>query len=601
MRPSRYAVALLALACAPAEPGPPKPGLLPFPSLHHLKDGRVHPDGTLPAAATPIPVERWATRTGFSPVQTVVVDLGLAIDPTSLPGLDQIGEPGSVRLWDLTAEAHVPCFAELDAFPDQPDASRRLLIRPAAPMTPGHQIAVVITTEVRTATGEALPVVPWFAALLDGRPHETLVAWEPAYTSLAERLRDAGLPEPALAFEFPISDGTETLRAMLRGTELPTAYTFTDTLDADGDELPSRAWRRLSGTFTTVDWLGEAGQLTLDPNGAPIPQGTVQAALEVYLPQSVRDATAGTAPVWLFGHGIFASPDVYLNYDDDESAVQELADRAGAIVIATTWRGLTTTDLGVPLGVAGDFGRFPELTDHLAQGVANAAALVKLIQDGDLLDDPLFAGLADRSTLRYYGISLGGIEGAVLTSQTPALSHAVLHVGGSTWSTMLERSVHWTLFEDALLRTLPDPGDRQLAYAASQLFWDPVDPANYTDDLRERSVLFQLAVGDDQVPNLSTYTLARGVGATVLSPSPHPVAGLSEQAAPGTPAIALFDPEQGNDEASNRPATDTTSHETPRTWEGAKLQVLRFLEVDDPGMVEHFCGATPCTPARTGP
>ena len=145
------------------------------------------------------------------------------------------------------------------------------------------------------------------------------------------------------------------------------------------------------------------------------------------------------------------------------------------------------------------------------------------------------------------------------------------------------------------------PRDRQLLYSISQLMWDPVDPALYTSELADRSVLWQVALGDDQVPNLTSYTVARGADATLLTPSAHTPWGLASDAGPlEGPALSTFDPQMGNDDDTNRPASDSLSHETPRGWEGCMAQTLAFLDGEMPGLVAHFCGAEPCSVDATG-
>lgn len=589
-----------------AEPGPGLPDRPPFPSFAYMADGHVALPADLPHAATPVPVERLGWRTGFSPVQTAVVSFRDRIDAASLPGLGSAPTGGSVQLWDLTDGAPVPCFAELDAWPEG-DTVPALLIRPLRPVPVGHRVAAVITDRVRTEAGAALPVEGWFEAAVQGRPGPGLEDVAQDLAGLVDALKDLGVQdELVLAFDWPVSDGTAPLLSMLDSLATPSSWTFDRSEDADdGASLPPGIWRRELGRFTTDNWLVDDGQFALDADGMPMPQGTVDVPVEVYVPDSVRDAAPGSVPVWIFGHGIFSKPGNYLADGDDPSAVAELADRAGAIVVATVWRGLTQGwpgDLVVSVDVGSDFGRMPDLTDKLAQGVANTVALSRAMLDGDLLSDPVFGGLADGDALRYYGISLGGIEGAVVMATQPDLPHGVLHVGGSTWSTMLERSQHWELFETLLVGSgIDDPRDRQLLYSVSQLMWDPVDPALYAEALRDRSVLWQVAVGDDQVPNVTTFTLAGAVGAKVLTPVATVPEGFATMASDGRgPAMSLFDPQMGNDDASNRPASDSEAHETPRLWEGTKLQTLRFLEVDDPGVVAHFCGPTPCSPQATG-
>ena len=601
------AAACAAAGCAdkaPAEAGPvPKSPLWPFPSAHLIEGGQVAiPEGLLEAGETPLPVERVNWRAGFSVVQTAVIDPEVELDIESLPGPADAESAGSVQLWDLTAGERVPAFAEVDAYPDQ-DAPPALMVRPLAPMVAGHRIAVAITTDARTAEGDPLPSPAWYAALMAGEAVEGLDAsWADHYQDLASTLEGLGVGPLALAFDFPVDDASAPLRAMVDAVGVPAAWSFTGVDDADaGDEVPAGSWVQLTGTFTVDSWLVDDADFEIDAAGLPALQGTAEADLFVHIPDSARAAAPGTVPVWQFGHGIFSRPENYLADEDDPSGVIDLADRAGAILIATTWRGLTTSDLLTPVEVGNDPGRFPELTDKLAQGVANNVALSRLIVEGGLLDDPLLMGLPDRDTVRYYGISLGGIEGHVLMALSDAIDHAVLHVPGSAWSTMLERSSNWAQFEPLVRDAIDDPRDRQLFYAVSQLMWDPVDPALYVDDLGGSSILLQQSIGDEQVPNMTTELLARGIGAILLFPGATEPFGLESAKAPlRGPALAHFDPQTDPIPDENRPAPVTGAHHTPRLWDGAKLQTMRFLDPLDPGVVEHFCGLSPCTDDNDG-
>ncbi len=589
---------LLPMLGACVAPGPARPSLAVFPSHDLIVDGHLALPEDLPSAATPVPVERLAWRTGFSPVQTAVFRMTEELDGTSLPGLDGPAFGGSVQIWDLTAGVEVGAFAELDAWPDPADPPP-LLVRPLRPVPVDHEVAVVVTSAVRMADGAAFERVPWFDALVDGRPEAGQEDLAPPVQAMMSALAELGVEDVSVATGWTVGDGTRPLRSMLTDLPIPTAFRFYQEDDADEvDTLPVGTWRQGQGYFTTQNWLADGVAFDADDQGVPAAQGEVEATLFVHIPDSVRDAEPGTVPVWIFGHGIFSSPSRYLADPDDPSNVVALADQAGAILVASTWRGLTTGDFGAPVAVGGDFGRFPELTDKLAQGVANAAALVRLVQDGPLLDHAIFAGKADKNTVRYYGISLGGIEGATLMALTPSLPHAVLHVGGGAWSTMLERSQNWSLFEELLTGSgLDDPRDRQVLYSLSQLFWDPADPASYTDELQDRSVLWQFALGDDQVPNLASYVVARGAGAKLLRPTldivgMEPVDGPS----PG-PVVTLYDPEEGSSDATNRPAEDTTSHDAPRHWASCTRQTMRFLAAEDPGVAEAPCASHVCTAA----
>jgi hypothetical protein len=458
-------------------------------------------------------------------------------------------------------------------------------------MIPGHEIAVVLTSAVRTADGAALSVPAWAQAQ----------ERDPASAALATRLAELGLVDVALAWSFPVGDGRPLLRTLLDDAPVPGAYVFSRVRDADEEEpgrMPAGAWKILEGTYTVPNWLAEDRGFEVDGSGMPQLQGETEAYMMVLVPESLRDAPAGEAPVIVFGHGILGEPSDYLASSDDGAGVIALANALGAVVVATKWRGLTEDDQPEALAVAMDFGRFPELTDKLAQGVANTVALARLAHDGPLADDPALAGKVRRGDVRYYGISLGGIEGAVTLANTPEIGLGAFHVAGAAWGTMLERSSNWPPFEMLVVRGIEDPADRQLLYAASQMLWDPVDPASWTEELSTRNLLWQEAMEDNQVPNLTTELLARSVGARLGTPSVTQPFEIQTVALPaGGPILTQFDPMTERLERANRPAPNTNAHGIPRAWAGCRQQVVTFLSE---GVAEHFCGEGACTAENTG-
>ena len=567
----------------------------PFPNADLIVDGHVALPEGLPAAVTPWDVSRVAWRTGFSPVQVSVAKLWdiAEIDPATLPAQAELGIGGTVRIVDLTDGSEIPCFAELDAFPDAVAAGERaLLVRPMQAMTPGHTVAVVITDGVRTAEGSAFPHATWDRA----------VAALPHYAALAESLRALGIEGVALAWDFPISDGTAQLRTMTADVAVPTTYSLDRVRTADTPEdgaVPVGTWKNAEGTFTAANWLVDDQSLELDGEGMPIVQGQGEMEVYVHIPESARSAAPGSVPVVLFGHGILSSPERYLNDADDPSGVVALSNQMNAIVVATVWRGLTYDDLLHAVTVSNDFGRFHELTDMLAQGVSNTLALEELIAAGPLLDDAIFEGKADRSNILYYGISLGAIEGAVTLANQSRIDHAVLHVGGSSWSTMLERSSDWPAFEQGIARTIPDAADRQVLYALMQLYWDAVDPVSYAADLEGRNILFQEAIGDNQVPNISSEVLWRSMGVPLAAPFANQPYGFTTTTLPAFgPVVVQYDPELGMPAEENRPAADTGAHNAPRLWPGCASQTAHALRND--GEVVHYCGDSVCSAENTG-
>ncbi len=464
-----------------------------------------------------------------------------------------------------------------------------------------------------------------FAAVRDEEPGEDPVALH--YDALLTRLTDLGVARESvvMAWDFPV--GThDNIAAPLDAVvqrmkdELPVDPAFAPAVSIDalldrdaGDAPASGLWRELRGSFLLTHhlWVDDdqasdeehdGGMFRVDDEGLPIPRGEAPAYFVAVVPESVRNADPGTVPVVVFGHGIFSAPAEYLAAPNDPNSTVELLDRMGAIGIGGEWRGLTERDRPDAIRVAVDLGLFPLLTDKLVQGVSNQLALPRLMRtgfreheafqnaDGDSYIDP------DR--IYYFGISLGGIEGLTLMAHTDVVEHAVAHVPGSVWSTMLERSTNWNAFEPFVIDHVPAASDRQLIYAASQLLWDPVDPVTHFLDLADKSVLMQVSIGDEQVPNFTAEVIARGAGLAAVSPSVTDPAGLDPLAAPAGPGASgfmEFDLLTEPPPDVNRPAAGSTgAHTGIRGTDEVISQVDAFFASGAEGTITHPCGAAPC-------
>jgi len=140
---------------------------------------------------------------------------------------------GGVRMFDRTAAAWVPCFAELDSHEGVTDPA--VLVRPAVALPSGHDVAVVVTTDV-------IPRPVAFEALVLGQESESLSAIADTTRGLLDELAAAGLPteDVALAFDFPIHGPTDVLDSAA-ALATPGAFRFTEvrTLD-DASTAPPR-------------------------------------------------------------------------------------------------------------------------------------------------------------------------------------------------------------------------------------------------------------------------------------------------------------------------------------------------------------------------
>ena len=553
------------------------------------------------AGSAPAPdPSRLAWRTGFSPSQTGILRLP-GIDDSDFPRADALrpGE-GSVRLLDLTDGAWLPVMAELDAHPDA--AEPALIIRPMVVLPQGHDIAMVVTTG-------AMNRLDSFDALVndDAPGNDDLVK---DTTDLVDAIEAAGLSasEIAVAWQFPVDDPRKPLQSAMQQLDVPGTWRFQITRDRDnGDAVVPTAWRTATGKFDVQDFLVDDKTLNMAADGSVSPTGTAEAHLYVHIPESVRDAPAESVPVLIFGHGIFANPELYLDEQDDPSNLVNLANEAGFIVVGTRWRGLTSTDVVEVVAAANDFSTFATVPERLVQGQVNTRTLIELVHDGAFFDDPLFVGdsgqkLPMDGRAVYYGISLGSIEGAILLANDAPVDAAALHVGGAMWSTMLERSSNWTTFEDLMVTGVPEPSDRQLLYSISQLWWDFADPASFAPDLVDKPMLYQYSLGDEQVPNMTSEALARSIGLPVLTPNNYVPFGLetTSPTGPGSRAMVQLDPEVPPPSAQNRPAEVSGAHTGPRQWDGVRDQIIDHLTLGSEGQVVHHCGAAICSESNQG-
>ena len=608
-------------------------GIYPYPSIHLMTQDdstatgwRVDIDAQkfpIPAGGTPLPEERINRLDGFSVANSSVVLLPDAdIDPDVLPSKNDLApsvQPDSpVQIIDLSSGARIPCFAELDAHPNTTGPEDRvLLIRPLSAMAWGTRHAVVLTSALTDRSGSTIPTPERFAALRDGGDvHPGLRAYVDHYESMFVALEDAGVARSEIVLAWDFWTGTEDvvhahLDQIIDATraDLPADPAHEPDYEVDwmsdtdeGFELGVSQWRLSQGSFELANYLDESGMFTLDENANPVPQDDADVYYMVMVPPSVRDAPAGTVPVVIFGHGIFASPYVYIGKEDDTESVCRLMDRLGAIAIGTKWRGLTTEDMPDAVRVANDFGQFPLITDKLTQAVANAMTLPRLLQT-DFAEADVFqardgsGSLIDPSRIYWYGISTGGIEGAVTMANSEHLQYAVLHVGGSIWSIMLERSSNWAPYENWIEDTVPAPQDRQLLYAVSQLMWDPVDPITHLEDMRNKSLLMQESMGDEQVPNMTTEALARSEGIPLMVPSIDDPYGFETDGGPlgpGSSALMQYDPQLGRQDDANRPAHVNGAHGAIRGTEEVMSQIEAFFTPGQEGTIIHPCDGEPC-------
>lgn len=605
--------------------------LLPWPSDHFARTGRV----ALPASAMPVSARGEAidpapfAREGFSLLPAPMTVLPVTPDEASLAGEDRVadslGPDATAVIVNVATGARVPCFAELDRWPDiQPDRVP-LYVRPAVRLEPGTRYAVGLRG-LRAPGGALVEPSPFFRALRDGSPLEgsDVEARRGDLDDVFAALETAGLArgELQMAWGFttaPESAITADLLAMRDGMmELPAgACAVTSVEDAlEGDELPPELWRRLRGTVRVPLYLLgaeptlEQSRIARDAGGRPLRGDSVEVPFLAILPETLRARVAeGGEPgrAVVYGHGILGS-----RAEADSPWMHSQASELEAAIFATDWWGMSEDDLArVVLALTRNFGTFAATTERLHQGVLNVLALVRAVRETCAalpeLSVPLEGGGSaaayDPAATYYYGNSLGAILGAVVAGVAPDLERVVLGVGGAGWPMLVKRSDAWRGFNAFLEDTYVDPVERALLVAMSGLLWAPVDGITYAPHLLadplpgaiERRVLLQIGVGDVAVSNVAAHVLARSAGLPVTTPSVAEPYGLATTAGPAPAALTIYALE-GVDAlppGSRDPGPDTPTHDGVRSLPSARVQIDAFLRAD--GEVVHPCDGA-CDP-----
>jgi hypothetical protein len=214
----------------------------------------------------------------------------------------------------------------------------------------------------------------------------------------------------------------------------------------------------------------------------------------------------------------------------------------------------------------------------LSQGVLDTLQLAALTREGGLLEDPELLRLADPTQVFYVGVSLGSIEGAVVERDRPVVPRAVFHVAaapGRRCSSAPATGPCSRISSSPACRRRGTASSATRCRSSTGIRWTPRTTSPSCD---EQPLLWQEAIGDDQVPNLTTETLMRGVGATLLEPSVSVPIGIVSSAAPTHPRGVSSTPELGIPPTSTGRLRRRAAHGVPREWEGTKEQVLRFLD-----------------------
>jgi hypothetical protein len=625
----------LRAGCNPLGGGDHEDCLTPFPSSYYLQPDAKNPSRlmvTLPAAALPVSNKGvaldpapLAARDGYSPATPIIAYFPTPIDPTNLPGphaiADSLKPQSPVQLFRYDDGSRVPLMAELDGNAGEGER-QALMIYPALRLQPQTRYVVAIRG-LSDTRGQAVPALQGFAALRDGQlaAGSERARLKPRYDELFAFLggtQGLARKDLQLAWDFTTASDEPLSNRLVRMRDTAWAYKPGPGQDppppavtiqkVNDTGLTDPLLRQILGTFTVPSFLNDDsadsdGTLKRGADGEPVVRGYGQFPLVIHIPKCAATAM-GPLPVMIFGHGMFGGA-----LDEMDSGYErEIIDRLCVIQIGTDWIGVAEADKAyVAANVLSDWNKVSHVTERLQQAHLNFATLARLIKQGglDALPSLQLNGrlVLDSKRVYYYGISNGAIQGLTALALSPDLQRGCLNVGAGFWSHMLWRSTDFQQLAVVLGLSYPDPLDRQVLVALSQPLWDYVDPATYAPHVLkdvlpgnagQKRVLYQMGLGDAQVPNLMTYALIRTLGLGLLTPPVEAVFGIGQVPAPAPAAFVQFDigqmPRAG--ETDVPPADDNKVHEAIRRLEAAKAQLQAFLQED--GQVIDTCNGKPC-------
>jgi hypothetical protein len=333
-------------------------------------------------------------------------------------------------------------------------------------------------------------------------------------------------------------------------------------------------------------------RLARSADGKPMVMGTYRAPFTAIVPQCAIDS-ATPVPILIYGHGLLGDSTQAAS-GGTRIAAHELC----MVAIGTDMRGMSDVDVPNVVHSLNDANQGPAIFDVLVQGMINHVALVQIAK-GPMAqtlfrkqnNDPI----VDPTKVVYYGISQGGIMGTTVCGIDPVIERCVVQVGAINYSMMLERSHDWPTYRTTLIGAYPDPLDTSLIIALMQWEWDRTEPTVVADSITNggfpgtpaKQVFMQMAIADDEVPNIASEYQARTMNIPVLTPSPYVPEGVTPSATPVSSGLVIFDFGLGNTiPLTNEPPPDNNVHSNIRNKRAAIEMMRRFYEV---GEIQQMC------------
>ena len=623
------------------DPIDPSECSLPWPSNLFLAESTDTPTGavlnfgptTLPRAKnSQIKPDAWNGLDGYG-VSTPMLFKAKNLDLSTLPSEADArgswdGEIGQAALLKVEADGsltRIPFWVERD---QREEASNALIyIRPAMILEEGTRYIVALRN-LKDESGAALERSPAFDALVknQGYADAELSGRQDRFNEVFDALETVGMDreELYLAWDFnTISDealhghmlkGRELMLADLNGAGPAMTITATETYQRDDEQAPNynaHIAYQFTGTFRTPKIVKSEGPgyvFNYDENGELAIAGHEERDFWIRVPYSAVGSGAAPAGLMQYGHGLMgAGSQVRGSFNG------RIADTYNYIHFASSWTGMSDSDITAVGSVLTNFSNFRFLSDNMHQGILEFMVLAK----GMMHTFPTRTEVTDLEIqvnpdqLYYNGISQGGIYGATYVAVSPDIDVGHLGVPGLNYNLLLQRSVDFDEYAEIARIVYTSPTVLGIALVAAQTLWDMTDPSSYYRHLsadpfpgnNEKYVLLAPAKGDYQVSPLTNLVAANSdAGVAVMSGWGRDISHFGLEETPYGPPEAPYKGSGivmynlGNPWApgGNITPTDegTDPHGIPRYFYEHQAQMMHFLESG--GEIIDVCNGNGC-------
>ncbi|MGJ8668243.1 MAG: neutral/alkaline non-lysosomal ceramidase N-terminal domain-containing protein [Oceanococcus sp.] len=263
----------------------------------------------------------------------------------------------------------------------------------------------------------------------------------------------------------------------------------------------------------------------LNPDGArygdglPDVLGSINVPFICTIPSQASAAEPARAGI--YGHGLLDQRGA-IRYD----GVDDMSREHNYVFCAVDLFGFSQGDIPNVASTLVDLSNFGVVPDASQQGLLHYLALARSLRSANgFASHPAFQdaqgrSLFDNREIFYDGNSQGGIVGGVVLAASPDISRGSLGSLGMNYSTLLRRSVDFTLYSIPLYTAYTDELDRNLLFGMMQMLWDRSENNGYAHHITDNSAFggpdnvakLDPQFGDHQVTMWSADVMARTMG-----------------------------------------------------------------------------------------